>query len=86
MFFSKNIKKGKNSTENCHFYSREKSPYKAWACFRNEISEGKKVSSDLELMQLELKSRWEITIIEIDIIQRDHTINRRSSFQIPKPN
>ena len=25
----------KNSTENCHFYSREKSLYIAWACFRN---------------------------------------------------
>ena len=23
------------STENCHFYSREKSLYVAWACFRN---------------------------------------------------
>ena len=27
----------KNSTENCHFYGREKSLYIAWACFRNEI-------------------------------------------------
>ena len=25
-----------NSTENCHFYSREKLLYIAWACFRNE--------------------------------------------------
>ena len=25
----------KKSTENCHFYSREKSLYVAWACFRN---------------------------------------------------
>ena len=25
-----------NSTENCHFYSREKSLYVAWACFRND--------------------------------------------------
>ena len=25
----------KNSTNNCHFYSREKSLYVAWACFRN---------------------------------------------------
>ena len=25
----------KNSTENCHFYSHEKSLYIAWACFRN---------------------------------------------------
>ena len=24
-----------NSTENCHFYSSEKSLYVAWACFRN---------------------------------------------------
>ena len=24
----------KKSTENCHFYSREKSLYVAWACFR----------------------------------------------------
>ena len=23
------------STENCHFYTREKSLYVAWACFRN---------------------------------------------------
>ena len=27
----------KKSTENCHFYSCEKSPYVAWACFRNSI-------------------------------------------------
>ena len=27
-----------NSTENCHFYSREKSLYIAWACFRNEMA------------------------------------------------
>ena len=26
----------KKSTENCHVYSREKSLYIAWACFRNE--------------------------------------------------
>ena len=25
----------KKSTENCHFYNREKSLYNAWACFRN---------------------------------------------------
>ena len=25
----------KKSTENCHFYSREKSLYIAWECFRN---------------------------------------------------
>ena len=25
----------KKSTENCHFYSREKALYMAWACFRN---------------------------------------------------
>ena len=30
------IVKKKKSTENCHFYSREKSLYVAWACFRNE--------------------------------------------------
>ena len=27
----------KKSTENCHFYSREKSLYVAWACFRNAL-------------------------------------------------
>ena len=27
----------KKSTENWHFYSREKSLYIAWACFRNEF-------------------------------------------------
>ena len=32
---SKNKKNIKNSSENCHFYSREKSLYVAWACFRN---------------------------------------------------
>ena len=26
----------KYSTENCHFYSREKFLYIAWACFRND--------------------------------------------------
>ena len=29
------MKVEKKSTENCHFYSREKSLYVAWACFRN---------------------------------------------------
>ena len=34
---SKNMKiVKKKSTENCHFYSREKSLYIAWACFRND--------------------------------------------------
>ena len=28
----------KHSTENCHFYSREKSLYIAWACFRNVLN------------------------------------------------
>ena len=28
----------KCSTEKCHFYSRKKSQYIAWACFRNAIS------------------------------------------------
>ena len=27
----------KHSTENCHFYSREKSLYVTWACFRNDL-------------------------------------------------
>ena len=27
----------KNSIENCHFYSCEKSLYIAWACFRNDM-------------------------------------------------
>ena len=27
----------KNSTKNCHFYSREKSLYVVWACFRNGL-------------------------------------------------
>ena len=31
------MKSQTNSTENCHFYSREKSMYIAWACFRNVI-------------------------------------------------
>ena len=31
------IVKKKKSTENCHFYSREKSLYVAWACFRNVL-------------------------------------------------
>ena len=26
----------KKNPENCHFYSREKSLYAAWACFRND--------------------------------------------------
>ena len=29
----------KFSTENCHFYSREKSLYIAWACFHNDVSD-----------------------------------------------
>ena len=28
----------KKSNENCHFYSREKSLYIAWACFRNVLT------------------------------------------------
>ena len=32
----KKYEKGQTiSTENCHFYSHEKSLYVAWACFRN---------------------------------------------------
>ena len=27
----------KKSTENCNFYSRDKSLYVAWACFRNGL-------------------------------------------------
>ena len=34
--FEQEYEKGKKkSTENCRFYSREKSLYIAWACFRN---------------------------------------------------
>ena len=34
--FEQNYEDSQNfSTENCHFYSREKSLYVAWACFRN---------------------------------------------------
>ena len=29
------MKNSKKSTENCHFYSREKSLNVAWACVRN---------------------------------------------------
>ena len=36
MFEQKYEKSQKNSTENCHFYSREKSLYVAWACFHND--------------------------------------------------
>ena len=37
---SKNMKiVKKKSTENCNFYSREKSLYIAWACFRNASDE-----------------------------------------------
>ena len=32
---SKNENSNKKSTENCHFYSSEKSLYIAWACFPN---------------------------------------------------
>ena len=36
MFWAKKYENSQNiSTENCHFYSREKSLYIAWACFRN---------------------------------------------------
>ena len=35
MFEQKYENSQENSTENCHFYSREKSLYVAWACFRN---------------------------------------------------
>ena len=36
--FEQKSEKVKNSTENCHFYSREKSLYIAWACFRNVLN------------------------------------------------
>ena len=34
-FKQKYGKNQKSSTENCHFHSREKSLYIAWACFPN---------------------------------------------------
>ena len=34
-FEQKYEKSKKKSNENCHLYSREKSLYVAWACFRN---------------------------------------------------
>ena len=38
----------KNSTENCHFYSREKTLYIAWACFRYEKTlAGKKLKTQI---------------------------------------
>ena len=38
----------KKSTENCHFYSREKSLYIAWACFRNVLESSPKVGRILQ--------------------------------------
>ena len=36
MFFYQKYENSQNiSTDNCHFYSRELSPYIEWACFRN---------------------------------------------------
>ena len=35
-FEQKYEKNKKNSTENCHFYSREILLYIAWACMRND--------------------------------------------------
>ena len=44
------MKKVKKSTENCHFYSRVKSLYIAWACFRNDwpFGSGKIVLKDFK--------------------------------------
>ena len=39
MFEQKYKNSQKSSTENCRFYSREKSLYIAWACFRNDLLE-----------------------------------------------
>ena len=36
-FEQKNENSQNISNENCHFYSREKSLYVAWACFRNVL-------------------------------------------------
>ena len=35
-FEQKYEKSKNNSNENCHFYTREKSLYVAWACFLND--------------------------------------------------
>ena len=37
-FKQKYVNSKKKSTENCHFYSSEKSLCIAWACFRNGMS------------------------------------------------
>ena len=39
MFEQKYENSQKISTENCHFYSREKSLYIVWACFHNDVSD-----------------------------------------------
>ena len=39
MFCAKYENNTKLSTGNCHFYSREKSLYVAWECFRNDLTE-----------------------------------------------
>ena len=46
IWFEQNYEKSqkKKSTENCHFYSHEKSLYIAWACFRYVIALGSNLS------------------------------------------
>ena len=43
----------KISTENCHFYSHEKSLYIAWTCFRNAVSGHGWDSAEVKTRQLQ---------------------------------
>ena len=42
----------KNSTENCHFYSCEKSLYIAWLCFRNATDRCLENQVTLKLLEI----------------------------------
>ena len=45
IYVEQKYKNGKTkSTENCYFYSREKSLYISWACFRNDTLRSRKAA------------------------------------------
>ena len=55
----------KKSTENCYFYSGEKSLYVAWACFRNVCSENKGADQLVGYREVDLRLCFRICEIPV---------------------
>ena len=53
------------STENCHFYSREKSLYVPWVCFRNDYVAGE---AGLNICFLETRLTHQMPVFSVTCI------------------